>query len=1259
MTDANLKIRVDSTEVLKGSTQLQRLAATGKQAEKSTNSLTASNKNLAASAVKVAGAYGLFRVVSSSISAVVKSTKDFNESVSQLSSITGATGQDLQFLIDQSKEIGRTTTLSASQATTAFKLIASAKPDLLESGAALNAVTREAVTLAEAASIDLPAAANALGNSLNQFSAGADQASRFINVLAAGSKFGASAITDTSEALKNVGATAAATGLTFEQTNTAIQALAAGGIKAGEAGTGLRAVLLKLESNVDKNVRPSVVGLGQAFQNLQEKNLTVTESTALFGRTAVAAGLTLVNQASNLDTLTEKLTDTATATEQARVNVDNLAGDLKAQASAAEGLALALGEGLDPVLRDLTQSSTDFINSITSWTEEGGLEDALFVAEALAAALTLRLAPSIVITTGAAFAGTARVIALSAAIAGTGIAARIAAVATTAFGLSTAAVAGPLGAVATSMAALVVVVGSLAWAYRDLQNVQEAALSGAVAQSVAEGLEVVNLHIIGQATNITKLKNEYAELEQASFLNINAQIRQAEITGILNDEEEILNQLMAAKRKLLLEDAQAQKESSDATDFSAGAIEDLNDVLERLKFTLADGTKQTEEMTESAEEFISSLEDEATAARLTGLELALFNATAGIMNEVSGEQLVRIVELTTEIYNLGEAARQAVDDERALAAAGREAAKTDRDRARESARAAKLIQEDLRDTRDAFADFFVDLESNGGNAFDNLAKSFEASLKRMAAQWLASGIMDLFGFNGGSAGSLPSIFGGGNSGSSPASLLSTGSTVTSLFNSSGGLNMSTLFGFGGGQAANLTSAAAGVGNNMISPELARNALGNSAQGFGGGISPTSFGSNAAVNAGAGLVAGYAGSKFGDAAGQALFDKQAESGIAATVGGIAGSFFGPVGTFIGSTIGSMVDVATGGDGFKREIAGFVAAQTTGTQGQTFAVDKFASGFQPYGIGDQNASTRIIEQYRFIDQTIVDAAVAAGARVAPVGTLGGFGVDGFGDGTLFGGSQKLTEEQVLKQQNSFASQIAKHIEGLTPETTARLMGATSAQEIVDILGEVKTANDLSVESQDELNATTIGLIDSNGNMTAAMISLQAAMQVRERQSSALGAVAPQLAAVLATVDNSNAANLDRYRDRKLAADAGAAMVSLGLGNVSFGPSTGIDYNTALELKEISDSGDITRANEFAAANPLVAESVGYTPTLPQASNTQEFRYEPLANPVPAKNKTQEAITGEDTKVILSIMEAQQADMTKIIRTWEAIGMPATRA
>ena len=155
---ATLAIKVDAMDAKLAASQLATLEKQGNKTEKATGRLGASMKKAAAAtALMTAAATAL------AISYSIKKAMEFESAISDLSAITGATGKDLEFLAKKSKEFGATTTLSATQAAEAFKLMASAKPDLLENGAALASVTKEAISLAEAAGIQLPEAANVLG----------------------------------------------------------------------------------------------------------------------------------------------------------------------------------------------------------------------------------------------------------------------------------------------------------------------------------------------------------------------------------------------------------------------------------------------------------------------------------------------------------------------------------------------------------------------------------------------------------------------------------------------------------------------------------------------------------------------------------------------------------------------------------------------------------------------------------------------------------------------------------------------------------------------------------------------------------------------------------------------------------------------------------------------------------------------------------------------------------------------------------------
>ena len=292
-------------------------------------------------------------------------TMEFNATISNLSALTGAVGKDLEVFRQAAIDIGGATSLSATQAAEAMKLIGSASPDLLKSADSLKEVTQQAVTLAEAAGSTMPEAADAITGALNQFQLGADQAARVINVLAAGAKEGASEINDTVAAMKNAGVVAAQAGLNFEQFNGAIQALAQGQIKGAEAGTGLRNVLTILNTQMKAELRPSVVGLSTALANLEKSGMNDTEMVKLFGRENITVAKVMLQFRGTMDDVTGAITGTSEAYKQAKTNQDNLKGDVAQLSSAFETLQLAIGDISDDNLRSITQHVTEMLNGFT------------------------------------------------------------------------------------------------------------------------------------------------------------------------------------------------------------------------------------------------------------------------------------------------------------------------------------------------------------------------------------------------------------------------------------------------------------------------------------------------------------------------------------------------------------------------------------------------------------------------------------------------------------------------------------------------------------------------------------------------------------------------------------------------------------------------------------------------------------------------------------------------------------------------------
>lgn len=290
------------------------------------------------------GSFAAMAGVSVAFTDAIKTSMQFEKSLSSLRSITGLSAKDMEFFKQKAIELGSTSTQTASQVVEAFQLIGSQQPELLKNKEALSEVTKQAITLAEAAGMDVPEAAKALSGSINQMGESADKAGEYVNILAAASQAGSADIQYLSKAIEKSGGAASSVGVKYNELVAAIEAIAPKISEASEAGTNLRNIFLTLEASTDKNLKPSVVGLTAALDNLAKKNLDATGMTKMFGKESVTAALAIVNAKDQYKEYVKAITGTNTAIEQQKINNDNLAGSINGLSSAWEGFVLTLNK---------------------------------------------------------------------------------------------------------------------------------------------------------------------------------------------------------------------------------------------------------------------------------------------------------------------------------------------------------------------------------------------------------------------------------------------------------------------------------------------------------------------------------------------------------------------------------------------------------------------------------------------------------------------------------------------------------------------------------------------------------------------------------------------------------------------------------------------------------------------------------------------------------------------------------------------------
>jgi TP901 family phage tail tape measure protein len=318
-------------------------------------------------------------IIGTAVAAITGITLTFNkfrearnkleESKADVKALTGLDDESIEWLTDQAKRLSTTVTeegirirQSADEILEAYKLVGSAKPELLANKEALAEVTEQTLILASASGMKLTDAVDAVTLALNQYGDGADQAARYVNVLAAGSKFGAAAVESQTKAIKTSGVAAASAKIPIEQLVGTIETLGKKGIKDEIAGTGLKKFFLTLQTGADET-NPKIVGLNTALENLRKKQMDATAIKKMFGEEGYNVASVLINEADKVEYYTKAVTGTSVALEQATIKSQSATAKMQQAKNKLNDLGIELMEKINP-------SIISVMNQTVNWTKK-------------------------------------------------------------------------------------------------------------------------------------------------------------------------------------------------------------------------------------------------------------------------------------------------------------------------------------------------------------------------------------------------------------------------------------------------------------------------------------------------------------------------------------------------------------------------------------------------------------------------------------------------------------------------------------------------------------------------------------------------------------------------------------------------------------------------------------------------------------------------------------------------------------------------
>ena len=315
---------------------------------------------------------------------VIELGQNFTSTMSEVSAISGATGEDFEKLEACAREYGATTVFSASNAAEALKYMSLAGWDADQSTSALGGV----LNLAAASGMELGAASDMVTDYLSAFAMEAGDAAYFADLLSYAQSHSNTTAEALGEAYKNCAANLNAAGQDVETVTSLLEGMANQGYKGSEAGTAMAAIM----RDITNGMKDGAIKIGETsvavmdaqgnFRDLTDILTEVEAATNGMGDAERAVALSstftadstkglnlILNEGmDNIAGYEEELRGASgSAEEMANIMNDNLSGDVAAMNSAFEELGLKIYDALESKLRAGVQFITNGVIPAIEW----------------------------------------------------------------------------------------------------------------------------------------------------------------------------------------------------------------------------------------------------------------------------------------------------------------------------------------------------------------------------------------------------------------------------------------------------------------------------------------------------------------------------------------------------------------------------------------------------------------------------------------------------------------------------------------------------------------------------------------------------------------------------------------------------------------------------------------------------------------------------------------------------------------------------
>ena len=332
----------------------------------------------------------------------VRTTAEFDSSMSKVQAVSGATGGEFDLLRDKAREMGSKTKFSASEAAEAMNYMAMAGWKTKDMLSGIDGI----MNLAAASGEDLATTSDIVTDGLTALGYSAKDAGRMADVMAAASSNANTNVSMMGETFKYAAAVAGSMGYSMEDVALATGLMANAGIKGSQAGTALRSTISRMAAptkqvsaamksigvemtNADGTARPFrdvMVDLRKGMADLSETEKTQIAST-IAGKNAMSGFLSIINASdSDFNKLADAIDNSdGAALKMAETMQDNLGGQVTILKSQMQELAISVGDTLVPMAKKAVkaaQNLTNWFNNLSAGGKDAAVKIGLMAGAA-------------------------------------------------------------------------------------------------------------------------------------------------------------------------------------------------------------------------------------------------------------------------------------------------------------------------------------------------------------------------------------------------------------------------------------------------------------------------------------------------------------------------------------------------------------------------------------------------------------------------------------------------------------------------------------------------------------------------------------------------------------------------------------------------------------------------------------------------------------------------------------------------------------